>query len=265
MRIGPKFSYRIPLKPGVYEMRLYFVETRFGPNMPGEGGEDSRRMNIAVNGRPLLTSFDIYTDAGGDHMADVRAFKDITPGPDGFLNLAFEGMTEEGAALSALVNAIEITPGLQGGILPIRILASENSYTDHGGRLWSADKYVLGGRLVRRTDLAKGSGDDNLYRSERWGRFDYSIPVPPGKYAVTLRFCEQWYRDGPGRLFDVYANKVALLKNLDVFTEAGGPLRQFERTFHGIRANAQGKLDLDFVPANNYAFINAIEVVDDSN
>jgi len=37
-----------------------------------------------------------------------------------------------------------------------------------------------------------------------------------------------------------------------------------DKTFHGLTPNAQGMLVLNFVPVENYAEVNAIEVVDES-
>ncbi len=82
MRTG-KFRYHIRLAPGRYELRLYFVETQFGPNNPGGGGENSRVFNVYANGRPLLTNFDILADGGPD-TADVRVFNNIGPEKVGF-------------------------------------------------------------------------------------------------------------------------------------------------------------------------------------
>jgi hypothetical protein len=98
-----KFSYNIPLSPGNYELRLHFVETMFGPGLLLGGGETSRLFDVSLNGRPLLSQFDIYADAGGANIADIRAFKDISPSADGYLHLKFLRRTSE-----PLVNAIEI-------------------------------------------------------------------------------------------------------------------------------------------------------------
>jgi hypothetical protein len=67
------------------------------------------------------------------------------------------------------------------------------------------------------------------------------------------------------RIFDVYCNGIALLRHFDIFRAAGGAQRAIEKSFHGITPNAQGKIELSFVPVVNYACINAIEVVDDSS
>jgi hypothetical protein len=57
---------------------------------------------------------------------------------------------------------------------------------------------------------------------------------------------------------------VALLRNFDIFKEAGGANRALQKIFRGLEPNAQGKLILRFVPVENYACVNAIEVADES-
>ena len=62
------------------------------------------------------------------------------------------------------------------------------------------------------------------------------------------------------RIFDVYCNGVALLRNFDIFKEAGGSLKALDKTFHNLEPNAEGKLLLTFVPVRDYACLNAVEV-----
>jgi len=102
----------------------------------------------------------------------------------------------------------------------------------------------------------------------RYGNFSYAVPVAPGRYTVTLRFAERYFGtaismgSGPGsRIFHVFCNGEALLKNLNVFKEAGGADRALEKTFTGITPNEQGYILLDFKPVLNYAQIYAIEVI----
>lgn len=104
-----------------------------------------------------------------------------------------------------------------------------------------------------------------LYASERWGHFSYALPVADGRYRVTLKFCEGHYGkrnagagEPDGRLFDVYCNGVALLKNFEIMKEAGGEGRPTDRNFSGIRPNAQGKILLTFVPVVGMACVNGI-------
>ncbi|MGD0010888.1 MAG: malectin domain-containing carbohydrate-binding protein [Terriglobia bacterium] len=272
------FSYDIPLRPGNYELHLYFLETHYGPGSLSGGGETSRMFNVLLNGQPLLKLFDIIKDAGGNNIGDERVFKDVTPAADGHLHLNFRGLLD-----SPLLNALAIVPAPRAKINPIRIVAQNNSYTDRAGNIWSPDRYYRGGQLalhLTRTPIS-GTRDPGLYSSERFGNFSYTIPVPPGKYKVNLRFAETYWGiqnapnlpdqndsqvgGGGSRVFDVYCNGIALLRNFDIFKEAGGALVARDKTFHNLEPDAQGKLNLSFVPVRDYACVNAIEVEDDSD
>jgi hypothetical protein len=268
------FSYNIPLKSGNYEMHLYFVETQYGPGTLSGGGETTRLFNVDMNGKRLLNIFDIIKDAGGNNIADVRVFKDVRPAVDGYLRLRFEALNNP-----AILNAVEIVPVPPGKIRPIRIVAQNNSYTDHAGDVWSPDCYYSGGQLALHIahPAVSGTQDPNLYSSERFGNFSYAIPVAPGRYKVTLHFAETYWGSqnqqhnlpdqnaspvgGAGsRIFDVYCNGVALIRNFDIFKEAGGSLQALDKTFHNLEPNAEGKLLLTFLPVRDYACLNALEV-----
>jgi len=84
------FSYKIPLAPGTYELRLHFAETTYSPASSLGGGENSRVFDVQLTGRPLLTQVDIVSDSGAN-TADVRVFRDISPEKDGYLHLDFGG------------------------------------------------------------------------------------------------------------------------------------------------------------------------------
>jgi hypothetical protein len=259
------FQYDIPLKPGVYEMRLFFAETNYGEGNVDGGGETSRLMNVWINGRAALEYFDVISDAAGPNTADVKVFKDVEPAADGAVHVRFQSMKA-----FAFVNAIEIAAGERGRLRPIRILARDSGYTDTLGRVWLPDSYSAGGRTVMRQQEVSQTPDPGIYQSERYGNFSYAIPVAPGTYSAVLHFAESWH--GPGRpdgggagsrIFDVYCNRMPLLHDFDIFAEAKGGYRALERRFTGLHPNAQGKLELSFVPTRNYACVNAIEVLDD--
>lgn len=261
------FRYDIPLPPGVYELHLHFAETQYGGTTTLESGvEGFRRFHVSVNGKILLDDFDIIASAGAPNTADERILKDVGPAEDGFLRLEFTSY--HGAAL---VNAVEILPASPGRIRPIRILAGSQVYVDQRERFWGPDRYFLGGRVSRPSapvETAEPADDAGLYGNARWGHFSYAIPVAEGRYSLVLRFAEPTFGigglEGPGRrLFDVYCNGVVLLKNFDIFKEAGGANRGVVRTFRGLEPNALGKLLLWFVPVRNYANVYAIEVVPD--
>ena len=123
-------------------------------------------------------------DAGGSHTADVKIFPDMAPAADGYLHLEFSSDNGEPAILSA----IEILPGLRGHALPIRILPRQTPYYSDDSRWWSPDNYFEGGRIASYSTPVTGTDDPELFETERWGNFTYAIPVPAGKYTLTLYF-----------------------------------------------------------------------------
>ncbi len=254
------FSYQIPLAPGTYELRLHFAETTYSPASSLGGGENSRVFDVQLNGSPLLKQFDIVSDAGAN-TADVRVFRDISPHKDGYLHLDFVGSLG-----LPILNAIEIVPGLPHRLRPIRMVAQNSFFVDATGNLWMPDTYYSSGQLAADKVVISGTSEPGLYAGERYGNFNYALPVDKGSYKLTLYFSEKYWgsqvsqRGGPGsRVFDVLCNGVALTRDLDI-AKAAGSGRALVKTYRGLRPNAQGKLIVSFVPDINYASVNAVEV-----
>jgi len=263
------FTYNIPLQPGTYELHLHFAETFYGPENVAGGGEGSRTMTILANGRPLLQDFDVLDDAGDGRTAEVRVFPDISPAADGRLHLSFSAKSG-----SAMVSAIEILPGSRGRIRPVRIVARDVPYYSNDSRWWSPDSYFKGGQLGTSQEPASGTDDPEFYETERWGHFSYAIPVPPGRYTVTLHFIEHHVGPeganaserstgagavSPDRLFNVFCNGKTILANLNILEEVGEN-HPLVHKIKGLQPNSQGKLLLEFVPVTHYATVTAIEV-----
>lgn len=260
------FEYEIPLNPGVYELTLLFAETSFGEGNVFGGGESNRQFHLHINGRPELVGFDVLAEAHDTNTATARLFKDIHPQKDGKLHLRFESSLTG----KSFVNAIMIRPGIEGKIRPIRIVCRPHMYRDSRNDLWEADRYYRGGIQITRPTGAPAMRDPDLFRGERYGKFTYSIPVPPGKYQARMYFTEYWWgpdRPGQGgvgsRVFDVFCNFRPLLLNFDIFKKSPQD-RYLIENFHGLEPNLASQLVFDFEPKANYALLNAIEIADDS-
>lgn len=261
-----EFEYQVPVPAGTYELRLHFAETVFGDENVAGGGESSRIFEVTVNGGAVWTA-DIISEASGPNTATVRVYRGVSPGADGMIRIAFGAARKE----AAFVNAIEILPAPDGKLLPVRIVAGVSAVRDTAGQEWGADRFWLGGQPIQRHEKIEGPEESGIYQGERYGNFSYALPVATDStYTLILRFAETWFGQGrpggggPGtRVFDVYCNGRVLLRNFDVLKEAGRPMRQLKKVFRGLEPNAQGKLNLQFVPVRNYAMINAIEVVDE--
>jgi hypothetical protein len=260
------FRYDIPLKPAAYELRLHFAETVFGPNNPAGGGESSRVFGIYINGKAAIADFDVIADRDVS-TADIKVFKDVGPAADGKLHLEFTPVSN-----MPVLSGIEIAPGIPGHLRPIRMVAQDHGYTDKQGRYWEPDRYAMGGQLVSRNNLVTGDSDPDLYHGERYGKLNYVIPVATGRYRVTLHFAETWF--GPGktggggvgsRVFDILCNGVAVRRDFDIFKTAGGSDRAVTVDIPDVPPDHQGKIVISLLPSENYASINAIEVVDESD
>jgi hypothetical protein len=252
------FSYSIPLKPGFYELHLFF-------QTPVRSDQALSTFYVAINGEYLLEAFDIDTDALGANIADERVFRDVTPNKDGVLRIAFSGAMGPPA-----VNAIEVLPGVPHAQLPLRLIMQTAPFTDHKGQVWRPDNYFMEGRLSGPTRPLLNSPDPDLFAGERFGHFSYAIPVDTrDRYTLVLHFAEFYFglgssgNGGAGsRVFKVMCNGDTLLDNFDVFKEAGS-LHEVVKTFHHLKPSAQGKLNLTFEPIVNNATISGIEVLDE--
>jgi hypothetical protein len=261
------FRYDIPLQPGTYELRLYFAETMFGDNNAAGGGETTRLFQIRLNGKTIETYFDVIADAGAASTADVKVFRDISPAADGQIHLEFQTDTNV-----PFLNAIDIQPGVAGMMRPYRIAARDHGLTDSQGRTWDPDHFARGGQLIVRPYANVQHGEPELFRSERFGNISYTLPVAQeGRYTVNLYFAENWFGPGnPGgggigsRTFDILVNGEMLRKNFDILKDAGGVGRATIVSKKGIEPTHQGKIAISLVPNQNYAAINALEVIDES-
>lgn len=268
-REGSDFSYEIPVEPGRYELSLGFVETEFGPEQPGGGGENSRTFDIKINGETVVDHFDIYAEAGGANSLNERRFGGIVPSANGKVHLQFSSSRN-----TAILSFIQLVPQRSAQMNPLHVATLPHAFIDNVGRQWIADNYYLGGQRVLSNADPSGTSVPELYQSQRFGSFSYSLPVIPGRsYKVTLHFSESYFgtsdesnanRGIGARLFDIGCNGTLLVHDFDILAEAGGPNRAISRTFQGLRASPQGKLLITFQPSKNYALVNAIEVAEEA-
>ncbi len=253
------FSYSIPIRDGSYELKLHFADAFFGENNSEKGGELSRLFDVAVNGKTVLSNFDVVADAGGSNTADVRVFTDIRPAADGFLHLNFISRRNV-----AFVNAIEILPAPPHRMLPIYLYAGTTKFKDKAGILWDSDRYFRGGVHISSLDGNLPETDSSGFIDERIGNFVYEIPVATtGLYTAKLRFCNDGIsalqRIGDGtNVFDIALNGQMILNHFEM--SAGEQPNCIVKQFSGIRPSAQGKLVFSFIPDRGYAFVSSFEI-----
>jgi glucose/arabinose dehydrogenase/N-acetylneuraminic acid mutarotase len=92
-------QYNIPMANGAYVVRLHMAELFF--NSPGV-----RRFNATIEGVPVLSSFDIYANAGKASLITKSFPATVT---DGSLNITFTNVFD-----NATVHAIDVVPAAAG-------------------------------------------------------------------------------------------------------------------------------------------------------
>jgi hypothetical protein len=137
------------------------------------------------------------------------------------------------------------------------------SYTAADGTVWEADGYYhqTGTKWGANTNdhTFEGTNDDFLYQTERWGLFEYSIPVPEaGDYLVRLHFAETTKESGK-RIFDVEIEGELVLHDYDIFAIAGGKNIAVIESF--VTAVNDGTVTISFLQGTeSWPKICAIEV-----
>ena len=263
LRYG-NFTYTIPnLTPGAaYTVRLHFAELYWGdPTRSGVvNGAGRRQFNVAINGRQVLSNFDIFATAGGKDIAVVEPFI-TTADSSGKITIQFTSVTG-----NAMINGIEI--------LPAAALAIDAGGGAAGS--YGADTDFAGGTPTSAPDPINTSGVTDpapqaVYDSLRYGNFTYTIPnlTPGAAYTVRLHFAELYWGDptrsgvvnGAGRRqFNVAINGRQVLSNFDIFATAGGKDIAVVEPFI-TTADSSGKITIQFTSVTGNAMINGIEIL----
>lgn len=124
-------------------------------------------------------------------------------------------------------------------------------YTDGQGDTWTADRawtdgsygYVGDAGVQRTTKSIGGTEEQPLLRTARLGVSEYRFDgVPNGVYQVELGFAELSGTKPGKRVFDVSAEGVEKVSNVDVALETGGGYRALDKTFT-VKVT-DGRLDL---------------------
>lgn len=132
-----------------------------------------------------------------------------------------------------------------------RILGSDNWF--EGGTSGSLDKAADYGRPAQPTAI-EGTQDREAIATFRTGSFSYRIPVPAGRYDLTLWFAS--VPDAPAGGFDVFVNGKPVLKNF-----APAPSQDSARAIsQRFRIRSDGHVVLTFKAGQRDAHVSLIEL-----
>lgn len=142
--------------------------------------------------------------------------------------------------------------------------------TTKTGLRFGSDNFFTGGRaselrMAGRSKVAPSNVTDTsnpeLYASYRQGNFGYSLPLPDGRWIVTLHMFEP-ERDASKsvvRSITVRANGKIMLRDFNPAQAAGGALKAVTRSFEA--SSNGGMLKLEFEGGESGALVSAISVV----
>jgi tetratricopeptide (TPR) repeat protein len=144
----------------------------------------------------------------------------------------------------------------------VRIDCGGKGFKNPSGVVWAADRFFTGGNEGGCLSIEiDGTEEDALYQTERWfpgtgSLAAYRLPVPPGRYRVTLHFAETWFCAPGMRRFDVLIERDAALQHHEPF--AAG-LRRANSVTREVFV-ADGILDITFVHDVDNPSVAGIEV-----
>lgn len=229
------FTYAFSnLSPGNwYVVRLHFAEVYFT-------NANQRVFNVNINGTPALTNFDIVATVGGPGKAMVKEFL-VPADTNGSISIQYvKGTTDypKSSGIEIVAPSPRQFAAINCGGNATSSFTADASFS--GG---TADTYA------NPIDLsgATPAGPVDLYQSERWGTFTYTIlNLSPGtNHLLRLHFAEVVYTSAGAREFNVAVNGTPVLRDYDIVADAGGPNKAVVKEFPVIPDSA-GTVTIDF-------------------
>lgn len=152
----------------------------------------------------------------------------------------------------------------------LRINAGSLAGLDLGTRHFGSDTFVRGGKPVILNLVGFGgrsmapirqvqAADPALFDYWRDGdAYAYDIPLPDGRWMVTLHLFEPRKTSSPDQALAVKANGQSVIHDLNILREAGAPLKELVRSFPVTVVD--GRLVLEFASVSGNAALAGIEI-----
>ncbi|KEO72289.1 malectin domain-containing carbohydrate-binding protein [Anditalea andensis] len=195
--------------------------------------------------------------------ANTRTFSGV-PGPSdaGTLNIQVNASDGNGGSVTDNF-LLHITNSTPVPAVAVRINSGGNQFITDSGLIFTADQAFNGGQAYAISNIANISNtvNDELYRSERYGNFGYSIPITPGTYSVRLHFAEIYFPsigDIGKRIFNIVAEGQTIFSAFDILKETA-PMAALVKEFDVNVTD--GVLNLDFINIENFAKVSALEII----
>ncbi len=138
-----------------------------------------------------------------------------------------------------------------------------DQYTDASGLAYEADNHFLNGNTARTSNNIEGTEDDPVFQTERYGDFNYDIPIENGTYQITLQFAEIYWSNSGDRIFDVLVEDQPVVADFDIVEQAGSRYAAIEVTVPCQVSD--GELNIEFSTDVDNAKISGIIITKQLN
>ncbi len=246
------FTYALPnlLSGAQYTVRLHFAEIFWS-------ARGQRLFNVSINGQQVLSNFDIYAAAGGMNRAIAEQFS-TTADNSGHITIQFNTVLDnakvDGIEIGLSRLAINAGGGASGSFVADQFVSSDGYYSSGNTSTTS--------NSIDTSGIVSNPAPQNVYQSERFGNFTYTIPdlIAGQSYTVRLHFAEIFWTQSGQRLFNVSINGQQVLSNFDIFAAAGGANKAVAEQFP-TTADNRGQITIQFSTVVNNAKVDGIEIL----
>jgi hypothetical protein len=281
-RWNTSFTYTIPnLTPGTnYTVALDWAELTWQ-------AAGKRIFNVAINGTPKLTNFDVYATAG--YKTALQKTFTVAANGSGQIVIAFT----QGSADNPFINGIEIwNPSGSGGAptptptptptstptptptstptptpTPTQTVTGINAGGAASGSFVADTGFNQGNQYSDTSTSINTSGVSNpapqaVWQTCRWNSsFTYTLTgLKAGStYTIKLDWAELTWQTAGARVFNVAINGTPELTNFDVYATAGYKTA-LQKSFT-VQANSSGQIVIAFTQGKaDNPFISGIEL-----
>jgi len=135
-----------------------------------------------------------------------------------------------------------------------------DEYSTHEGDHFRYDQYYANGAAYSFDDPIDGTYFDRVYQTERVHEsLRYDLPLEDGTYDVGMHFAENAFTATGDRVFDVAVEGDTVLRDLDIYAEAGHDAA-LVKSAHDVAVTDGDGLTIDCTASVDNAKFSALEV-----
>jgi hypothetical protein len=255
---SPRYAFKLMANP-TSSGKLYGTTNIVNPTWSKTGTGTPLYLSTNQSNYKTVVSSPAYTSTSGSTLSYSSLYtllmKQASRGPLTVNNTTYTGSTSTTETASQPATSTGTTSS---SLVVFAVNAGGSSFTASSGITYSADKNYSSGSVYKSSYSIANTSDDALYRTERYGNFNYSIPLTDGTYQITFKTAETYHKASGKRRFDVIAEGNSIISNLDIYSMAG-----FSRAYDLVKTVTvtDGTLNLNFRTDIDQAKISAFHII----